>query len=94
MLLELSLSLEGEYEISMRIGDEVSAYTRTQRNKGNAAERRWILFRANQLEWLPDHLREKAASMFAECKRGILCELNVFLYGDLASGFYYEARRN
>ena len=94
MALELALSLEGGYELSLRIGDQVSAYTSTKRNKNNPAEKRWILFRANQLEWLPEHVQERAAALFAISPRGILCQLTVYLYGDVAAGFFYESRRN
>ena len=44
--------------------------------------------------WLPKHIRDKAARLLERCPRGILVELAVYLYGDLASGFYYELRRN
>ena len=59
MALELALSLEGNYELSLRIGDQVSAYTSTNRDPSNPAEKRWILFRPNQLDWLPAHVQEQ-----------------------------------
>ena len=96
LALELALSLEGGYELSMRIGDQVSAYTSTKRDPSNPAEKRWILFHSNQLDWLPEHIQARAAELFATegGRRGLVCQLTVYLYGDVAAGFYYESRRN
>ena len=93
LALEVALALEGGYVPSLRIGDELQAYTRTPRGD-DITERRWILFRRSQLGWLPEHIRAKAERLLDRCPRGIVVELAVYLYGDLASGFYYELRRN
>ena len=93
LALELALAQEGGYTPSLRIGDEMQAYTRTPRG-ADEGEKRWILFRKAQLGWLPDHVRDRARHLLDLCPRGILVELAVYLYGDIASGFFYELRRN
>ena len=88
---ELAVAQQEGYIPALRVGDEAQAYTRTRRA---ATQKRWIMFRQKHLKWLPEHIRERARQLLEKCPRGILAELDVYLYGDLESGFAYEHRRN
>ena len=89
--IELAVAQQEGYIPALRVGDEAQAYTRTRRA---ATQKRWIMFRQKHLKWLPEHIRERARQLLEKCPRGILAELDVYLYGDLESGFAYEHRRN
>ena len=90
--VEAAIAAEQGYDLCIMIGDEALAYTGTQFDEDE--EPRFVLITQRDLEWIPERWQERIRTQLRASPEGVLVPLRVWLYGDLRSGFKYEARRN
>ena len=91
-IAEAHIAAEEGYELDICIGDEVRAYLKTRRAPD--ARPRYMLIRRKDLHWVPEQHRPRLEAQLKDSPQGVLVPVLVYVYGDLAAGFFYEARRN